>query len=158
MRFPFHSKIAGISHENDDGSSRQSIASSCRSGEPLILIRDRGNKYSADAIMVLRSNGQQLGFIREELAEDLTPFIDSGTTLGAEITEITGGGPDEYVGVNILIFEIAGLTTRSQSRPAADLSFLDGQAEQIESRRSHTLNRSFVHSFVVSIRRLFSGK
>jgi hypothetical protein len=64
----FHTKVAGITHQNDDGSERQRIASQCRPGEPLVLIPDPDNPHDENAIRVCRAYGEQLGFLNSELA------------------------------------------------------------------------------------------
>jgi hypothetical protein len=53
----FFSKVAGVAHNNADGSSRQQIISRCRVGEELSLVREPGNEFDPNAIKILRSNG-----------------------------------------------------------------------------------------------------
>ena len=55
--------VAGVSYDNDDGSSRQTIISRCKPGETLMLIREPDNKFDAGAIKVTRRNGQQIGYV-----------------------------------------------------------------------------------------------
>jgi hypothetical protein len=110
----------------------------------------------------VRSNGQKLGFIRAELAAHLAPYMDRGTILTATVCDLTGGDPGETHGVNILISEVEVARAdvpswlRDESAPLsdgeADLSFLDGQAEEIESRYVRRANRSLFAEIVVSIR------
>ena len=100
----FFSKIAGVSHSNDDGSSRQRIISRCRVGEPLTLKRDPTNPYDANAIRVHRKNGEQLGYLDRRVASQLARDLDNGTEIPCCISSLTGGG--EYTrGVNIYLGE-----------------------------------------------------
>lgn len=168
MRFPFHTKVVGVSHDNDDGTSRQAIIRACSVGEQLHLVRDRANQYDHDAIRVLRADGEQVGFIRAELATELAPYMDRGTVVIATVTGLTGGAPGETHGVNILISEVASARAgvpswlRDEYAPLngndADLSFLDGEAEKIESHYVRHANRSLFAAAAASIRRWFSAR
>jgi len=57
----FHTKVVGVSHENDDGSSRQAIIRKCKPLEKLDLDHDEGNPHDPNAVRVCRENGGQLG-------------------------------------------------------------------------------------------------
>src|SRR5687768_13688427 len=74
----FYSTVAGASKRNEDGSDRQSIIRSCAIGETLHLIPDQLNAYSAHAIRVVRANGQQLGYLPDDIAERLTVHMLAG--------------------------------------------------------------------------------
>jgi hypothetical protein len=103
----FHSKIAGVSHQNDDGVSRQRIIASCRLGEELELVRDHHNPIDPNAVRILRRNGEQLGYVTAYLAKDLAPAIDHGTPIRVRISDLTGGG-ELTSGVNIEVAEWRG--------------------------------------------------
>ena len=52
--------------------------------------------------MVCRDNGQQLGFLNSELAEDIAEKLDNGARIDAFLEEITGGyGDKKNLGANI---------------------------------------------------------
>ena len=60
----FFTKVAGVTHENDDGTERQFILALCRDGEPLILEREPANPVDPEgAVAVFRMNGEKLGYI-----------------------------------------------------------------------------------------------
>jgi len=89
--------VAGVSYNNDDGSSRQRIISQCRPGETLMLIREPDNNFDPGAIKVTRRNGQQIGYVPAHIARNgdsggLAHEIDAGVTLRCRIAEIIGGG------------------------------------------------------------------
>jgi hypothetical protein len=86
----FKTKLAGVTHRNEDGSDRQSLLKNCRSGERVWLSREPDNPYDNKAIAVLNKMGQKLGYIP---AGDnmLASHIDRGGETGATIVAITGG-------------------------------------------------------------------
>ena len=88
-------QVAGCSHKNRDNSSRQDIVKQCKDGEPLMLKHEIGNRYDKHAIKVLRENGDQVGYLPQDLAHDVIEgyWKDSGckywaANLGME--EING--------------------------------------------------------------------
>jgi hypothetical protein len=121
------------------------IALTCERGQRLRLERDRADAYSRNTILILRLDGRHLGFVSEELAEELAPVMDYGCELMATVTKVTGGSE---IGVQILIDEAERIR-------GDDLSFLDGEAARIERRRTRYGNRSFLRAISRSIRRLF---
>jgi len=89
--------VVGVSFDNDDGSSRQTIISLCKPGEALRLIREPNNRVDSAAIKVTRWNGQQIGYVPAHIARNgdaggLAPEIDAGATFRCRIAEIVGGG------------------------------------------------------------------
>lgn len=102
-RIEFYSKIVGVTYKNRDGSSRQNIIKRCSVGELLELIREPKNEHDPNALKICRQNGEQLGYIGAEQAEELAPLMDSGKRVTATISDLTGGVGNESRGVNILI-------------------------------------------------------
>lgn len=89
-------ELAGSSHENTDGTSRQALLGKCREGEELILVRDPLNPYDRHAIIVLRKNGAQIGFIRAEVAQPpsgggLASDMDNGVRPRCWLLKFQGG-------------------------------------------------------------------
>lgn len=99
--------MAGVSHANHDGSSRQTIIGRCKIGEGLSLVREPSNPADPNTIKVLRANGEQLGYIIEYVASDMAQHIDKGGILRCRVSELTGGG-DKWRGVNIEISRLIG--------------------------------------------------
>jgi hypothetical protein len=100
--------VAGVSFNNDDGSSRQTVISHCKPGETLMLIREPDNKFDAGAIKITRRNGQQIGYVPACIARHgdsggLAHEIDAGVIFRCRIAEITGGGLGMLYGVTIEI-------------------------------------------------------
>lgn len=100
----FHSKIVGVTHKNADGSSRQAIIGKCTPLEKLTLENDEHNPHDPNAVMVLRSNGKQLGFMNTTLASEIVSKSQRGYRYAVFVKNITGGTlGKESLGVNILI-------------------------------------------------------
>ena len=95
-----YSKLAGVTHHNPDGTSRQDIiAELCYNGQSLLLIREP-NQYSHNNIGVYIA--YQVGYVTTDMAEILAPYLDAGGGLEARITDITGGSEDKPTrGVNV---------------------------------------------------------
>jgi hypothetical protein len=109
----FHSKVAGVSELNSDGSNRQKyINAFARSATPLILKREPNNPYDSNAVAVwlkarallFFTSDVQIGYLSAEVAGEIARYLDKGGTVSATITEVTGGGRGKPTrGVNILI-------------------------------------------------------
>lgn len=113
----FHTKIAGVTYPNDDGTSRQDIIHKyCQPGMALTLMREPDNPHSSTAIAVYittPTGPSQIGYISENVASELSPFIKAGHQVKAEIANITGGaGEKETIGVNILITKYLDTTSQ----------------------------------------------
>jgi len=91
---PFSTKVVGVSHKNDDGSSRQKIIrKTCSAGQRLFLVREPDNPHgNGNTIAVVTGKGKQVGYLGTDTADDLAPFIDSGGRIDCEIKEVIGGG------------------------------------------------------------------
>jgi hypothetical protein len=102
----FFTKVAGVSYENRDGTSRQSIIKRCRPGEILHLVREPDNPHDANAVKVLRQNGEQLGYLPGHVVmTGLARELDRGSHFRVKVTAITGDG-EETLGVNIKIADV----------------------------------------------------
>ena len=101
----FFTKIVGVTHRNKDRTSRQRLIAQCCVGEELILEREPDNPVDTNAIKVLRATGQQLGYIRAEVAANhLARDLDHGERPKCRIVNLTGGDGLTR-GVNIEIEE-----------------------------------------------------
>lgn len=87
----FYSKVAGVTYTNDNGTSRQAILGKCHKGEYLILTHEPvpQDEY---AVKVSRENGEQIGWLNQEVAYEIAPRLDRGGRVEAIIAELTGGG------------------------------------------------------------------
>ena len=100
----FCTKVAGVSYQNEDGTSRQAIARRCAVWEKLKLFHDDENPHDSNAIQVLRENGQQLGFLPAYLAAEVATGNAEGMQYVAFVNDVTGGhNGAETTGINLLI-------------------------------------------------------
>ena len=102
----FHTKIAGVTHKNTDGTDRQKFISKCQLLETLVLDHEGDNPHDRNAVRVCRGNGQQLGYLNAELAEEIARKSEKGYRFAAFIKDITGGKRKGHsFGVNLLILQ-----------------------------------------------------
>jgi hypothetical protein len=100
-------RVAGVSHQNDDGSSRQEILARCKVPEILELRRQPNHRHDKNAIQVRRQNGEMLGFIPKNEARIMAPELDKGRRYVAVLTTLDGGyGEKRYRGAGVLIVKI----------------------------------------------------
>ena len=76
-------------------SDRQEEVGRCREGENVILKREPKNRYDANAVAVLRENGNQIGYLSKDDAEWVARIMDDGNEVEARIKWITGATPDK---------------------------------------------------------------
>jgi hypothetical protein len=86
-------QVAGLSHLNSDGTSRQNYLRMCKVNEYMMLVRDGRNPYDPHAIKICNKNGQQIGFIPQSLTAEFASRIDRGEKYSVSIVQITD--PDE---------------------------------------------------------------
>lgn len=98
------SKVVGVTKRNEDGTNRQEILEMCSDGDELNLERDPYNEYDENAIEVWTDFGEQIGFLKKELASELARLMDDNYLISCVISEITGN-PDigQSYGCNIII-------------------------------------------------------
>jgi hypothetical protein len=114
--YHFYTKVAGISHLNDDGSDRQNIARKCRPWESLNLVHDESNPHDHNAIKVMRENGEQLGYLSSDLAAEVVEKTRAGYSYGVYVKEITGGkGQKRNCGINLLVVVASHAVTSQQA-------------------------------------------
>lgn len=94
----FYTKVAGVTFDN-----RQRLIRRMSVGERVTLERDPYNPYDRNAIKVINSNGDHIGFISKDLAATMAMNMDSGTMFSATVSSITGMNPGENMGVNLHI-------------------------------------------------------
>lgn len=88
----WHSKVVGVTHPNDDGTSRQAILKKCRVGEALTLSHEPMPE-SPYAVAVRRaSTGEQLGWLPTNTAVQISQKLKAGRRIDARIEDLTGGG------------------------------------------------------------------
>ncbi len=64
----FQTRVAGVSFNNEDGSSRQALLKGMQNDDPIILEREPDNPYDSNAIRVVAQKGC-IGYIPRDLAK-----------------------------------------------------------------------------------------
>ncbi len=100
----FHTKVVGVTFNNDDGTSRQAIIKNCKAGEDIIFKPVPTAEYP-DAIGVFNKRGQQLGHLSAELAAEIKNKYGYNP-MSVTVSNITGGGDLSYgCNLHIVIYE-----------------------------------------------------
>lgn len=79
----FQTKVAGVSFNNEDGSSRQELLRKMKNDDPVILEREPDNPHDPNAIRVVAQNGY-IGYIPRDLARII---VQSGHLLEGGMVE-----------------------------------------------------------------------
>lgn len=86
----FREKIKGVAHLNRlDGSDRQSIIKRVALGEPLYLLLEPDNPVDPDAVMIVRTNGEVLGYLSARLVETLADLLRTGAVFRCRFADFT---------------------------------------------------------------------
>lgn len=88
----FRTKVAGVTYDNPDGSSRQKIIKRCRVGEEAQLVWEPNNPHDANAVAVRRQSDEQIGYLNRDVAETFVGQSQGGKQFSAEVAELIGGG------------------------------------------------------------------
>ena len=95
-----HTKIAGVSFDNNDGTSRQAILKALRPGDRLLL-QHAPMPGHPEAIQVVTSWGRQAGFLPSGMGRDVLRWFNE-YKVDAYVTEITGGTWDKPIRLLLL--------------------------------------------------------
>ena len=104
---PIRTNVAGVTHRNSDGSSRQKILKRMQEeyyeGDLLYLESEPENPYDENAIKVMNAEDEQIGYLSRDLAKTLAKRMDNGEEFYVELLEVTGGYDGIPLGCNIEI-------------------------------------------------------
>jgi single-stranded-DNA-specific exonuclease len=91
-------RVVGVTYDN-----RQDVVARLHVGERVRLCREPRNPYDRNAIRVENGRGEQIGYIRRELAAVLAPSLDAVEgVLPADVIALVGGDEPGYAhGVRI---------------------------------------------------------
>ena len=96
-------KVVGVSHRNNNGSSRRIIIWRCKAPEELELVPEPDNPFDSNAVAVCRANGEQLGYLNQRLAEDMHRWLGNGQHWVAVLTQIIGTDPTRIGAILALV-------------------------------------------------------
>lgn len=115
----FHTKVVGVTYNNDDGSDRQRIIrdlikdGTLAYDAELLLIPEPTNPYDRNCIRVVASNGQQIGNLSREVAARVAPQMSAGSVFRAYVSSHSGGDAGFSYGINILVEQFKKQSTNS---------------------------------------------
>jgi hypothetical protein len=98
----FPSKVVGVSHRNDDHTSRQAAIRKLNILDSLELEPEPTNPYDKDAIRVLNEDDRQIGYLEKRLAGETSRAMRKGVHFLCFILDVTGDDQPTR-GVNIAI-------------------------------------------------------
>lgn len=101
----FHTKVAGVTFKNADGTNRQDIVRALQVGSDVVF-RPMGTKDHPEAIAVFTNTGKQIGFLNAKLAVEMRDKYATNP-MSAVVAGINGGEEGKNLGCNlhIVIYE-----------------------------------------------------
>jgi len=112
--------VAGMSYNNDDGTSRQSAIKQCAKNQNVILKHTPTPKFPY-AVAVF-ANNKQLGYVTAELAEEISSYLNKGLPISAYIEEIRKPNSEyNFYGCKVK-FKVSFPYTPPQPTPLEDLT------------------------------------
>ena len=100
----FYTKVVGVTYEG-----RQRLISRLNNNEELeentelVLKREPDNPYDANAVAVLTLDGQKLGHLAREIAQNVSRSMAAGRRYRAYVSSVTGGDAGMAYGINIRV-------------------------------------------------------
>ncbi|MEO9964846.1 MAG: HIRAN domain-containing protein [Reichenbachiella sp.] len=92
-------EVAGVTYDNEDGSSRQSIINRLNEGDNISLKKEPHNEHDENAVAVL-SGKKRIGYIPKSLNKQVINLINHHRIISIVISEIFELGQD-YLGIEI---------------------------------------------------------
>lgn len=111
--------IAGVTHKNVDGNSRQRYVHELTFLDQLQLERERDNPHSNYAVKILNEEGYQLGYVPEWIARDVAKALDSGGIAVCYVQHARQTSSTNYA-VAIGVAWRAKLSPRNEFRQSLD--------------------------------------
>ncbi|MHC1740151.1 MAG: HIRAN domain-containing protein [Anaerolineaceae bacterium] len=99
-------KLVGVSFED-----RQEVIARLETGDRVWLEMQMDNPFDRNAIMVSRSNGEQIGYLNRYLAKNIAPYFEAyGKPVRGKVSLLIGSSFDEYSLGVIIAFKIPRLS------------------------------------------------
>lgn len=112
--------VAGVTHENINGTSRQIALLHCKPMQLLVLKWEQDNPVSKTAVAIYHAEtGEQLGYLESRLGRETLGRIRKGEIWSGFIasTGIPSGRDDNILGATIVLVKLRKLT--ESSHPAS---------------------------------------
>jgi HIRAN domain len=78
--------VAGVNHVALCGKHRQKIIAKLRRNEPIFLVRVPDHPDDPNAVVLFRADGNDIGYLPRELAEEIAPRLDAGSPVTATVS------------------------------------------------------------------------
>jgi len=108
-------KIAGVTHNNPDGVSRQEILARMMRWEVVDLVREPGNPHDPNAVAIFGGMGQ-IGYVPMVAIPGLHKILDAGIKTQCKLTNLYGGKEGKSWGGTIDIHIVAPLGATTEAR------------------------------------------
>ena len=131
--------VTGVTHSNDDGTSRSEAMHLCSIGETVKLVPDPENIHDADAIRVVLLSGQQIGYVSARQAGKFAGKVHLLTaTVHSRVKDEWGNDTIKLRVVNML--EKQAHDAHSPTDPVSAI-----QEEAIETAKKEGWQSTFVY-------------
>ena len=133
----FVTKVVGVTFEG-----RQAVVSTLEAGQELLVIREADNPVDANAIALQTLTGEQVGFLRRQIAAVLAPNLDEGVRYQAHVSMVTGGGEGRSYGANIEV------TRADAESPAERLAEASTERARLSKLPAAQLSNELRHAMI----------
>lgn len=119
----FYTSLAGTTHKNEWGSSRQEVIGECHPKTLLDLIREPDNPYDPDAVLVGVHGGDCVGYLKRTVAAEIARDVaDHGRVWIGFVKEVTGGTEDHpNFGLSVVLVRLTEEYVRTHPmKPSSD--------------------------------------
>ena len=97
----FYARLAGVSHENADGTSRQVHLTGLRPCDELMLCHEPDNEFDSNAVRVSTKAGAQVGYLESRLAGETVRRWSKGVQTRAFVSNLSGGRAGQSIGCTL---------------------------------------------------------
>ena len=98
----FVTRILALRHAGVEDDDAEATHLQCKVGETLVLRHDP-NPFDANAVKVLRANGQELGHLIKDVAVQLAPRLAQGDKITASVYEVADPANTSQSGLTVQI-------------------------------------------------------
>lgn len=119
----FFTKAMGVSF-----GARQTVVAGLSAGEVLAVVHQEDNPSDENALQLVTSSGQCVGYLRRQISAAIAPLVDGGVMYTARVRQVTGGASEEgrSLGVNV---EVTREEDTGGERCAADLDAINSRKQ-----------------------------
>ena len=83
-------KVVGVSHLNENGTSRQKIiAEEVRENDLIMLEAEPENPYDSNAVRVMTKSNHQIGYLKKEVAEQIQGALRNEITIHVKVSWVS---------------------------------------------------------------------